>query len=73
LSFFRFSCFNRKQRWLLDNLRTYKYLHLSFKMKINYKKTPFQFTDFSLLLHTVQYIQQSSHFEIYEENTDALH
>lgn len=42
-------------------------------MKINYKKTPFQFTDFSLLLHTVQYIQQSSHFEIYEENTDALH
>lgn len=42
-------------------------------MKINYKKAPFQFTDFSLLLHTVQYIQQSSHFEIYEENTDALH
>lgn len=42
-------------------------------MKINYKKTPFQFTDFSLLLHAVQYIQQSSHFEIYEENTDALH
>lgn len=37
LSFFHFSCFNRKQHWLLDNLHTYKYLHLSFKTKINYK------------------------------------